>query len=259
MENNDINWTVMHGDTADFEQLRNAGIDINSVHPLLGTTPLYRVADWNRTELGLWLLEHGANPNSSNPTGNRPLHRTSFWRNIPFSHELILHGAELDVRNALGHTPLHIAAQWGCEKMIKLLVKAGASIDIYDSNEERPRTPIELTENSLIRRYFLNRGQATFQLFKAVQTSDSVVAKYALRKGAQLNACDSDNNTPLHRACARYDIPMIGLLLQFVPQIRLDIHNNNNETALMLAISNREIVGRLRQLIKETEKTPDLP
>ena len=110
--------------------------------PLLGLAVYFGRADTAR-----FLLESGANPNTSsaNQFKVRPIHSAAAHRDPETSMELIRmlldHDADPNVTQAGGWTPLHQAAAHGREAIAQALLDHGASLT---AKSEDGRTPLEM-------------------------------------------------------------------------------------------------------------------
>jgi len=102
---------------------------------------------FGRTETAKFLLEAGANPDtsSSNQFKVRPIHSAAAHRDPDTSLGLIRMllewKADPNVVQAGGWTPLHQAAAHGREEVAKLLLDGGASLT---TRSEDGRTPLEM-------------------------------------------------------------------------------------------------------------------
>jgi ankyrin repeat protein len=102
---------------------------------------------FGRVETARFLLDEGANPNTSsaNPFKVRPIHSAAAHldadRSLDLVRILLERGADPNVTQAGGWTPLHQAAAHGRAEIAKLLVEKGASLV---AKSDDGRTPLEM-------------------------------------------------------------------------------------------------------------------
>lgn len=110
-------------------RLVEAGAEVDCCHTVLRQTPFHWAA-WNKNApLMAYLLEHGANINAQNCSGETALHYAAKL-NAPILRDLLDHGANLEVETNQGETPLYWAASAYANKRqpIDILLKARANI-----------------------------------------------------------------------------------------------------------------------------------
>ena len=90
-------------------------------------------------------------------------------------------------------------------------------------------------------------------LLSAVDDGNVQIAEALLEAGADIDATDSDDNTPLMKACEHGDNKMVACLLQY--ELDLDAENYNGETARDLAKEGgyKYIVGLLNKYEQEND------
>ena len=112
-------------------------------------SPLAVAVSKRKTEIGSYLIHHGANSNKSDFFGTSALHYAARTNNLVNMKELLKSGAQANTRDKSGVTPLHLASLYGWPKCVALLLKAGASphqattLGVY---------PVDLCLASLLRR-----------------------------------------------------------------------------------------------------------
>jgi len=101
-------------------------------------TPLHCAVSSTALAVVRTLLQHGANPDTTDRDGLAPLHYAAAVTHPPlFSHSgvvdlLIAHGANVNVRDSQCRTPLHLAAAVGNAALVRFLLSAGAIVDAVE-------------------------------------------------------------------------------------------------------------------------------
>lgn len=116
-----------------------------------------------------YLIENGADVNKRTKQDEVPLHFASFSGRIDIVELLINNGADINVKMGNGNTPLMGAADY---ETAKLLVENGADLKV--------RNQIDMTP-----------------LHAAASKGDTLLIKYYLKKGLDINATDMEYRTPL--------------------------------------------------------------
>lgn len=104
-------------------------------------TPLHLAVDRNNPAISTALLKAGANANVLDQEGWTPLHHAAAKNQIENARALLDGGADPTTLSARGGTPLHEAAASGGEEIIRLFLKAG-----LDPNQKSSQgiTPIDI-------------------------------------------------------------------------------------------------------------------
>lgn len=243
---------------------------------LSGETPgLYATAKF--------LLFMGADPTIRNDHGETPLHwaaiagchrslslllatswdaisGTSKHRNeeihdvvalMPYLHLGPKVPADIDARDNHGYTALHHATDFGKPETVKVLLETACNPNVSaippSHGDGRPtmKAPMYLGT----------------PLHLAVQQLYTTISQMLVRGGADVNAVDGDDRTPLHYACrAGYSTPTpdIAMLLLKLKNININHQDKHGRTALDYALQHRDfqkVVTTLRSLgAKSTDK-----
>lgn len=98
-------------------------IDVNTINPESGTSPLMLAAALGFLNMCTLLLDHGADPNAADHAGNTPLHLAimGYGENLPVVETLIRRGADVNAINEEGFTPAMLAKQMENDACFKLL------------------------------------------------------------------------------------------------------------------------------------------
>ncbi len=94
-----------------------------------GYTPLRWAGIRGQGEIGRFLAQAGADPNSVGADGGTPLHGAAHHDDGETMAVLLAAGGDITVRNRWGRTPLHVAARRGCLEVARILLDAGAEPD----------------------------------------------------------------------------------------------------------------------------------
>ena len=143
------------------------------------------------------LVENGADINAATNyvPGLTPLMFAVQESHIDAVNYLLDQGADVNLQQESGYTALHFAAANGYFNALKCLIKHGADVNARDKNN---RTPLMLACESVNKKaidsiYEKYRDQAAKCYFKAL--------KRLMKNGADVNAHDENNDTPLMLAC----------------------------------------------------------
>ncbi len=154
-------------------------------------------------------------------------------------------------------TLLMQAITFGSMAIIRQLLNAGADPEIANNDGLTPLQAAQQTGNQEIIDLIqnaINKKQNT-ALIKAAQKNNCLMIKELLSNGANINTTDSDGNTALLWAVDQEHIDAVQCLVGN-PNIAIDQHNNEEDTALMLALvkKNKLII----QLLLDAGADPEL-
>lgn len=113
-----------------------------------GTTCLHMACDWGRqrSDMTLFLLEAGANPNGQSRAynGMTPFHICMSENHEKVAKLFLAHaqGADVHVTDNDGNTPLHYAATcpWSSSEIVRSLLDLGADVNAVNKNGENAFT-----------------------------------------------------------------------------------------------------------------------
>jgi ankyrin repeat protein len=232
-------FAVRHNQLPMLRTLVAAGANVNDTLPG-GMSALSLAALNAHYELGVWLLEQGADPNASDQ-GWTALHQlvwarrpnlgfnnpapipTGLVSDLNFVEALAMHGADLDARetkeprgadgsgtgggyrnvlNRVGATPFLLAAKAVDVELMELLVQLGA--DPLLSNEDGT-TPLMVAAGVGI--WAVGESPGT-----NAEALDAV--KLMLELGDTVTAVDANGDTALHGAVIRGSEPLVRFLLE---------------------------------------------
>lgn len=90
----------------------------------------FAIENFSDGEPACYLLEKGANPNSTDMFGDTPLHYAARERNLMVVKTLLAKKADVNCQNKNGETPIFLAAGRGDVEIVKLLLDNGAKLDV---------------------------------------------------------------------------------------------------------------------------------
>lgn len=238
-----------------------------------GNTPLHLAAAHNSDiDLVKLLIQNGANVNAHKP--NKP-HWTPLYAGLSSrasNNDLILAllnaGARADSPHSDGYTPLYIAAEMGySDQIIQALIKSGADVNYTIEQEEPTRAPEGHLKQDESGKYITKSGKKRENLnglvpylggylekftilHMAVDRGHSSVVETLLKFGADIEAKDSDGNTPLMTAI------LAPLGRSFVEKLldkgaNRDAINNKNEKPIDIA--HRIGLERIQKLLNPVQ------
>jgi len=190
------------GDLARVRSLVDKGADIEEVR--LGVTPLFQslIKRFNK-EVAAFLLDKGANPNSTSNNNATLLHEWAWGGDIDLGVSiiefLIERGANVNALQGESRwTPLHSACSQGRPKIAEVLIKHGANIEAKDRSGQTPlHYAIENEHLDTVRALAAKgvdvtsaQGYGSPLLHYAVWNDDLEIVKLCMDHGADFNAKD---------------------------------------------------------------------
>jgi len=102
------------------------------------------------TEMALYLLEKGANPNICNLKRESPLHVACCLNLSDICEALLSNGAWIETEDESGETPLHWAVREENLEVIEILLRNGANPDHQNEDDETPRDMSKLSTSNFL-------------------------------------------------------------------------------------------------------------
>ena len=203
------------------------------------TTVLLAAKTGNDLILKELLKSDPALSNAKDKDGKPFLQRACDAGNLNMVKTLIEAGASVNAVDSKKSTALHDACRKGHAKIVDLLLKNKAVIDQKNGAGETP-------------------------LFVAINARHTQVAKELIALGASINETDNKKRSILERACQSNDQEIVGLVLKSPKFKDINAKNSNNETPLHIAstISDPQIVQMLilkGALLEEKDKEGETP
>lgn len=183
------------------------------------------------------LITANANINIRDQDCNTPLYIACNYSNQNIVKLLIDAGANVDAKNSELRTALSIASEIGLIDIVNILLNAGANVNTVD---EYLKTAIhyaaEFGHNNLILKLssvniiHTNFIKIRSPLHWIALTGQLEICKILIENGDDINALDTNNDSPLILACIANKFEIIELLIAHDASI--DIVNNNGKTCL---------------------------
>lgn len=193
------------------KMLVSAGANVNAIVDDRGRTPLMNAATTDKDQVARVLLDAGAEIDCIHDTGITAVEIAAFSGSLNILRVLISEGANLDHMDNRGHTPLRAALMGQHPEAAMLLLKERIKVNrAYGENE-------------------------CTALHLAVSAAYLDVAEALIGKGADIDACDADGDTPLQWAVEKGSLEMAKSLLRNGAQINKR-NENTGEVVLHWAI-----------------------
>nr|BAN81930.1 transient receptor potential A5 channel [Solenopsis invicta] len=245
-------------------QLYKRGADINSIDNI-GRCAFYYTAYSGNADVTKWLLEHGGDVDIKICiySSKIDIPDSLYTANIKYSPL----EKQLPIPDCKGRTPLHYAVENNHAAVVRVLVEdvvnvnvedelgiiplllAGSTVKSYDLNEMTKF--VKIVKNLVETWTFVNAVHpetGNTAVYRAIELGSAEATKILLLHGASpLYKCQNSGSTPLHIAASTGNIETLTVLLKTISRPFIDIHDQNNHTALHRAVyqGHRECVQAL--------------
>jgi ankyrin repeat protein len=145
-----------------------------------GRVPLYRALVLQNQLLIDTLLSKGADPKAKDHRGDPLLFTAMSIGSAPGTAALIQAKADANAQDTIGMTPLAFAMSLDQPQIVAALIKAGADVNAPSAASDG--------------------GAAAAPIFLAVRSGKLAFVQQLAAAGANVNALDQQDSTPLHRA-----------------------------------------------------------
>ncbi len=185
--------------------------------------PLHYTASGDQKDLAQLLISSGAEIDAKDNRGQTPLHLAVINKHRDLAELLIFSGADVNAVTDIGRTPLHLATQLeqDADTWVDMLLAAGADAAIA---EERGVFPFDLAVQAgsadIARKLFaeevdleLDPGRGLRRLHRAAAGGQEAMIELFLDLGADVNAQNHNQETPLHLAVYQGSTEVVSKLL----------------------------------------------
>jgi ankyrin repeat protein len=177
--------------------LRDNGAGPPNIRGYEDASPLHSAVYYGDLQMVQVLLEHKADVDAQDDTGETPLHYLSTdrggSRQISQLHKvsrlLLEHGADVNARSNDLSTPLLIAARNGRVEVVRVLLEHGADVNVPNEDHSTP-------------------------LLVAAEWGKAEVLHVLLEHKADVNARSKEQSTPLHMATEYGSVEAVRVLLE---------------------------------------------
>jgi ankyrin repeat protein len=193
---------VREGDLVRINQIIQKKIAVNSKDEQ-DMTPLMWAAFQGKDEIVKILIENGAVVNSRGPYGMTPLFFSEFGEQLSVAKILISNGANVNAAIETGTTLLMIVAQKSNLEVVKYLIQSGANVN---SKNYDGLTALMVADDDkdLIHSLIVAKADIELKdklgwtaLFHAINNDQPDKVELLLKNGADVNAKNKDELTPL--------------------------------------------------------------
>ena len=205
---------------------------------LYNWSPLHYSCFYNRTEITVHLLKHGADVDCRDNSDWTPLHLAAQEGHLATVKILLEYNASIDCREAsIGGTPLHVAAQNGHLNIVKYIhqkrrstlsdVTNDGRTGLYIASQNGHNDIVEwiLTQDNINVDAADDRNWTSLHV--AALMSHRECCETLLQHEADINAVENTGSTPLHMACETGDLNTVLTLMKYKPQIIFDVDGNS--------------------------------
>ena len=212
-------------------------------------TPLHLASYASRLEIVQVLLDHGAKVDAKNADGQTPLHRASQCLQYRYyasqvARLLLERGADINSRDKDQATSLHLASYYGLADVVEVLLDHDAQTNAKDIHGETPLHNVVL-------------GDLCQNITTSARSQESYrrevlrLTQQLFDRGAEVNAKNMDNETPLHLSVRFRFLGMVRMLLEHGADV--NVKNFEGKSPLQLA-SGRKRKAMRRLLLEYNAK-----
>ena len=242
--------TAAHrGNLKEVERQLAWGVNVNNRHFFTRDTPLIEAAYNGHVEIVKLLIDHGADVNLKGEAWYGPLHAAAMGGHVEVVKLLLDNGADVNIFHQ--DKPLHFAAKNGHIEVAQILLAHGASINAKGTDEYSPLgTAVSNLQVEMVK-YLLSRGAdvnagaiyGCMPLYTAVSERNVELARLLLEHGANADF-KCNGRTALIASVFNDDAEMTEMLLSFGADVNAKDDYENTPLYISCQCNNVEI-GRI--------------
>lgn len=170
------------------------------------------------SDMAQLLIRSGANVNSHNGChAKTPLHIAAEYGDVNLVDLLLESGAEITAKETEHNdTPLHIAAKNGKIEIVYALLRAGAYVNSENRFEETAlHQSVGFSEDifKMAQNVDTLITSKQYQKWREIDSERCAMINLLIAANANVNACNSKGDTPLHNAAKNFHIDAMYLLI----------------------------------------------
>lgn len=237
---------LVSGSTGTVESLVKAGLDLDAfIDRRTGDRPLHWVANNNRRDMAVFLLDLGAKTDEPDFAGERALHTAVTAGNKDIATLLLERGASVNIQRNDDCAPLHLAAELDRLELADLLAQHQANMHVENNQGETPLHRAAEKDRRGMVDWLLEHGARIDAVSRRGETALHIVARKGdtalvedlAARGAPLEAAAISGFTPFLSAIDAGEWPAAEALLKLgVNRLQNDREGN---TALHLAMEHQ--------------------
>lgn len=246
----DLVMAAKNDDTTQIEALLKTGVDVN-IPEADGATALSWAVYNDDTNAVEQLIQAGADVNAANEYGINPLHLACANQNAEIVSLLLKANAKPDNPKLTGETPLMTCAGMGVVAAVQQLIDSGANVNVVESEDDQTALMWAAAEKHAdVVKLLVDNGAQVNAKSRIVPFAEPHIIKVPSVTG--LNFTPSirfrkftGGFTALQFAAQQGDLESARAMLETEAGADLDYSNEENGTALMVAIaSGHEELGK---------------
>ncbi|XP_028131929.1 uncharacterized protein LOC114327487 [Diabrotica virgifera virgifera] len=212
-------------------------------------TPILYAAQSGKWGVVKLLISNGAKFNNEITYQGTPLHFAAQGGNLDIAQFLLDEGAVIESQDKDDKKPLDLAVEAGRLNVAKLLLDRGASVNAKDKND---RTPLDLaTKGDMIK--LLKRAQMDQGLSINAREGTFDKVEDLIAQGANLEAKDNNDNTPLHNACNNGHFNVAKYLIEKGASLKA----KNKDGKIPLELAEQKGYTDIVEILKQTQLNLD--